>query len=62
MGDAARHLLESFDALSETDRREVLEELLRRATDLPYAFPSDEELVRAADHLFQDLDRREARG
>lgn len=62
MGDAARHLLESFDALSETDRREVLEELLRRAAGLPYAFPSDEELVRAADQVFQDLDRREARG
>ncbi|MBL8526983.1 MAG: hypothetical protein JNL68_04815 [Burkholderiales bacterium] len=62
MGDAARHLLESFDALSETDRREVLEELLRRAAELPYAFPSSEELVRAADQVFQDLDRREARG
>ena len=62
MGDAARHLLQSFDALSESDRREVLEELLRRAVDLPYAFPSDDELVRAADQVFQDLDRREARG
>jgi hypothetical protein len=45
-----------------TDRREVLEELLRRAAELPYAFPSDDELVRAADQVFQDLDRREARG
>ncbi len=62
MGDAARHLLQSFEALSETERREVLEELLRRAADLPYSFPSDDELVRAADHVFQDLDRREASG
>ena len=62
MGDAARHLLESFDALSETDRREVLEELIRRAGELPYSFPSDDELVRAADQVFQDLDRREAIG
>lgn len=46
MGDAARHLLQSFEALSETERREVLEELLRRA----------------ADHVFQDLDRCEASG
>jgi hypothetical protein len=61
MGGAARHLPESFDALSETDRREVLEELLRRSTELPYVFPSGEELVRAADQVFQDLDRREAR-
>jgi hypothetical protein len=62
MGDAARHLLQSFEALSETERREVLEELLRRAAELPYSFPSDEELVRAADQVFQDLDRREAKG
>ena len=62
MGDAARHLLQSFDALSETDRREVLAELLRRATESSYAFPSDDELVRAADQVFQELDRREAKG
>lgn len=62
MGDAARHLLKSFEALSETERREVLEELLRRAAELPYSFPSDEELVRAADQVFQDLDRREIKG
>ena len=62
MGNAARHLLKSFEALSETERREVLEELLRRAADLPYSFPSDEELVRAADQVFQELDRREAKG
>jgi hypothetical protein len=62
MGDAARHLLQSFDALSETERSEVLEELLRRAGELPYSFPSDHELVRAADQVFQELDRREAKG
>ena len=62
MGDAARHLLQSFEALSETELREVLEELLRRAAELPYSFPSDDELVRAADQVFQDLDRREAKG
>jgi hypothetical protein len=62
MGDAARHLLKSFEALSEAERREVLEELLRRAVDLPYSFPSNEELVHAADQVFQSLDRREAKG
>ena len=62
MGDAARHLLNSFDALSETERREVLEALLRRVAELPYSFPSDDELVHAADQAFQDLDRREAKG
>lgn len=62
MGDAARHLLKSFEALSETDQHEVLEQLLRRAAELPHAFPSDEELMRAADQVFQELDRREANG
>ena len=60
MGDAARHLLKSFDALSEADRREVLEQLLRRAAELPCAFPSDEELLRRADQVFQEFDRRGA--
>lgn len=62
MGNAARHLLESFEALSETDQREVLAQLFRRAAELPYAFPSDEELLQAADQIFQDLDRLEAKG
>ena len=61
MGDAARHLLKSFDALSEADRREVLEQLLRRAAELPYRFLEDE-LVQAADTVFQEFDRREAKG
>ena len=60
MGNAARHLLESFEALPETDQREVLAQLLRRAAGLPYAFPSDEELLLTADQIFQDLDRIEA--
>jgi hypothetical protein len=62
MGDAARHLLKSFEALSETEQREVLEQLLRRAAEQPYSFPSGEELVRAADQVFKELDRREAKG
>jgi len=62
MGDAARNLLKSFEALSEADRREVLESLLRRAADLPHAFPSDDELSHAADQVFRELDRREAKG
>lgn len=60
MGDAARHLLKSFEALPETELREVLEQLLRHAAELRYSFPSDGELVRAADQVFQALDRRRA--
>lgn len=53
-------MLKSFEALSEADRREVLEQLLRRAAELPYSFPADDELLHAADQVFQELDRREA--
>jgi hypothetical protein len=60
MGNAAERLIESFEALPEVDKREVLSVLLRRAIELPYPSPSDEELLHAADQVFQDLDRREA--
>ena len=62
MGDGARHLLKSFDQLPEAERREVMEALLRRAADLPHTFPTDDELVGAADQIFQELDRHEAAG
>ena len=62
MGDAARHLLKTFEALSETEQGEVLAQLLRRAAELPHSLPSDEELMHAADQVFQELDRREAKG
>jgi hypothetical protein len=55
-------LLKSFDALSEADRCEVLEQFLRRAAELHYSFPSEDELVKAADAVFQEFDRREAKG
>jgi len=61
MGTAAERLIESFDALADVDKREVLSVLLRHAVALPYPAPSDEELVHAADQVFQDLDRRETR-
>ena len=62
MGNAARHVLEFFEALPETDQRKVLAQLLRQAAELPYAFPSEEELLQTADQIFQDLDRLEANG
>ena len=62
MRDAARRLLKSFEALSEAERREVLEELLRRAAELPYSFPTDQDLSMEADQVFQEIDRLEAAG
>jgi hypothetical protein len=56
MTAAVRQLLESFDALTETEKQEAIAEVLRRATDLTPAALSDEELVEAADELFLALD------
>lgn len=59
MTRAAKKLLDEFETLPDTDRAEVLAELLRRAALAPHDLPRDEELISAADHLFVELDRRE---
>jgi len=58
MTTAVQVLLESFDALSETERQEAALEILRRVTlegDLP-----EQAQVEAADELFRILDAEEA--
>jgi hypothetical protein len=59
MTQAAKKLLDQFEALPDNDRAEVLAELLRRAAMAPHDLPNDEDLVNAADRLFVELDRRE---
>jgi len=54
MTNGARQLLDSFDALPETEKHEVLAELLRR---LAYASPSDEDLTRLADLVLDQYER-----
>ena len=61
MSDAAKKIIEAIDALPDAERQEVIRELLRRAAVVDLGFPSDGELVGAADDVFQDLDRREGR-
>ena len=62
MTNAAQQFITSFEALPEHEKHEVLVQLLRRLTDLPYSAPSDEDLAHAADLVFQEYDRREAKG
>lgn len=62
MTNAARQLLDSFDALPDAEKHEVLAELLRRLVSSPYASPSDDDLTRAADLVFREYDEREAKG
>ena len=48
MTNAAQNLIDSFEALPEEEKHEVLVQLLRRLVDTPYP-PADEELLVAAD-------------
>ena len=59
MTQAAKKLLEEFDALQDRDRAEVLAELLRRVALALHDLPDPDDLTAAADRLFVELDRRE---
>ncbi len=61
MTNATRRLLDSFEALPDQEKHEVLSQLLRRLVDSSYSSLSDEELTQAADLLFQEYDHLEAR-
>jgi hypothetical protein len=56
---AAKKLLEEFEALPEPDRSELVAELARRVALSPHDGPEDEDLLAAADRLFVELDHRE---
>jgi len=59
MTQAAKKFVGEFDALPESERQEVLAELLRRAAAGPHDLPNDQDLIAAADEVFRELDRRE---
>jgi hypothetical protein len=60
MTKAALQLLSEFKALPKKAQKEVLVGLLRLPIDARYTPPSDEQLRRAADAVFLELDRAEA--
>ena len=59
MSSGAKAVLDAFEQLPLGERNEVVLELLRRAAASPHESPSDDELLRAADEVFLELDRRE---
>jgi hypothetical protein len=59
MTQAAKKLLDEFDALPDGDRSELVAELVRRVALAPHDLPHDDDLIAAADRLFIELDRRE---
>jgi hypothetical protein len=60
MNKAVQHLIQSFDLLSETEKQEVVTELLKRSQHLDIPSLTDEELCQSAEELFLELDRSES--
>ncbi len=60
MSKSSKSILESFDELPDTEKREVASAILRRALRFDTPPLSDEDLVAQADELFRELDTREA--
>jgi hypothetical protein len=60
MTQATKKLLEEIEALSDTERSELVAELTRKIALAPHDLPSDTDFVAAADRLFSELDRRES--
>jgi hypothetical protein len=62
MSEMASQLLASFDSLPPQEQHELITAMLRRTSELPHTFVSDDALVDLADNLFQALDMEESDG
>lgn len=60
MSRDSQYVINSFNALSPAEQREVMVELLRKTAQWDSPPLTDDELVRLADESFLELDRREA--
>ncbi len=60
MTNAAQQLLSAFGTLPRKAQKEVLVSLLRLPIEIPYTAPNNDQLRRAANAVFLELDRREA--
>lgn len=56
---AVEFLIDSFERLSEREKKQFAFEVLRRTSDLDYAALSDEELLLSAEAVFLELDQQE---
>jgi hypothetical protein len=60
MSTDSENIIASFEALPMASQQEVAAEILRRTARWDNLPISDDELVRSADDVFAELDRREA--
>ena len=61
MSASVKHILKSFDLLSEEEKKEVASEIIRRSLSFDLPPLSDKELVLSAEELFLELDRQESK-
>jgi hypothetical protein len=55
-----KELLDTFDRLTDSERLDLVSEILKRTTDLDFPPLSDEDLVLNAEGIFLELDGQEA--
>ena len=60
MSTVVQFLLESFDHLASSDKRELLDAIIRRSRDLEWPPLEDDTINRIADDAFLEYDRRES--
>ena len=60
MTETVQNLLETFERLSEVERREAAAEILRRVTDEDYPPLDDQTIDQIANDTFLEYDAREA--
>jgi hypothetical protein len=60
MSTAVQQILYSFERLSETEKWELVAEIIRRTAHFDLPPLTDEELVFSAEELFLELDKRES--
>jgi hypothetical protein len=60
MATSVRDLLQSFEDLSDDEKKEVASEMIRRLVKCDLAPLSEQELVLNAEELFLELDKQES--
>lgn len=60
MTTAVQELLNTFERLTDSERLDLVSEILKRTADLDFPPLSDEDLVLNAEGLFLELDGQEA--
>ncbi|MBI1926076.1 hypothetical protein HYR99_17715 [Candidatus Poribacteria bacterium] len=61
MSTTSQNILESFNQLPEPEKRELAAEIIRWIAELDFPPLTDEDFVLAAEELFIELDRGEAK-